>query len=208
MAQREFNEKVSASGIRNWISAKDKDFSGRTWTEEWANRIASGTIKGVQDTSVSGQLFETEKSKELQEVTTKTPMQRLTELKQNAVVRDSALCTFGDEVFTYLIADIKKRIQAETTFGNKLLSDETINLIRKVMPFHAAAKSRMLVALKDVKDLEEKADPEELYGKHAILKDPQAMEHVRNSFFEMLKVVFYKDKEDEESQEGEAKNNE
>jgi hypothetical protein len=206
MARKEFNEKVAPSSIRRWIGLKDKDLDNRTWLQEWNRRLANGVVNAFRDGIPSKQAFPSLTIDKKQEDEGKTPMQRLSDLKQQTIEM-TAISVYAIERFLHAyLAQMEQDFKA----SGYQWTDSLEARFHKVLPYLGTLKGTLLGELKDLKQMEKDIDPEIEYGRFVPLKDPQARERVRNAFAEFIKIAYDKQeaKKEEEGGNGDRKEHE
>jgi hypothetical protein len=196
-AKKEFDELIAGSTVRRWASMKDKDFSHRTWTQEWNRRIANGVVQAFRDGVPDNQAFPTLKALKNQDDTPKTPFQQLTDLKEQTIKMTGLSVTAIEGFLHSYLAQMEQDFEK----SGYIWTDELEVKFHKVLPYLGSLKNTLLGELRDLSQTEKDIDPEVAYGRFVPLKDPQARERVRNAFKKFIEIA-YKDQVKKKEEEG------
>lgn len=186
----EFNKDIPDNTIRRWVVTPDKDFEGRTWLQEWSNRLAIGTIKALDNVPTPEGFVNGKEPKKSEEDREESPMQKLSKLKEKSLTNDLKIATEVDIIVQLGI----KEIADEYRSSKKIPWDK----LTKLQHFHGGAKQRIYSELKDIEALEKRMDSEMLYGNIVALKDPQARERVRQVMLALVRMGKEMSEEDHE----------
>ena len=176
MLSKEFNLRVPDSTIRRWAVTPDKEFEGRTWTQEWQQRIDKGVLQAMSKRGSNEHLPESPSSLENKGL---TPMTSLSEMSRKSLLNDVQIVSVFENVFKNVLLDIERDSAAGKLDYQKL---------KVIIPLYMSAKERFSDSMDRLKELEGRTNSEPFYGGHVVLQDPQARERVRRIILRTMDI--------------------